>query len=59
MPQVVGMIDDELQQIDGLQTDATGPRPGAKQILRAAEVQTLLTQRQVNTYWPPVVPADD
>jgi hypothetical protein len=58
MPQVVGMIDDELQQIDGLQSDATDLRPGAKKILRAAEVQALLTQRQVNTYWPPL-PAGD
>jgi hypothetical protein len=58
MPQVVGMIDDELQQIDGLQSDATDLRPGAKKILRSAEVQALLTQRQVNTYWPPL-PAGD
>jgi hypothetical protein len=58
MPQVVGMIDDELQQIDGLQSDATDLRPGAKKILRAAEVQSLLTQRQVNTYWPPLPPGD-
>jgi hypothetical protein len=58
MPQVVGMIDDELQQIDGLQSDATDLRPGAKKILRAAEAQALITQRQVNTYWPPL-PAGD
>jgi hypothetical protein len=58
MPQVVGMIDDELQQIDGLQADATDLRPGAKKILRAAEVQALLTQKQVNTYWPPLPVGD-
>jgi hypothetical protein len=58
MPQVVGMIDDELQQIDGLQSDATDLRPGAKKILRDAEVQALLTQKQVNAYWPPL-PAGD
>jgi hypothetical protein len=59
MPQVVGMIDDELQQIDALQSDATDLRPGAKKILRHAEAQALITQRQVNTYWPPAPPADD
>jgi hypothetical protein len=58
MPQVVGMIDDELAQIDGLQSDATDLRPGAKKILRAAEAQALITQRQVNTYWPPLPPGD-
>jgi hypothetical protein len=58
MPQVVGMIDDELQQIDGLQSDATDLRPGATKILRAAEAQALITQRQVNTYWPPLPPGD-
>jgi hypothetical protein len=58
MPQVVGMIDDELHQIDGLQSDATDLRPGAKKILRAAEAQALITQRQVNTYWPPLPPGD-
>ena len=58
MPQVVGMIDDELQQIDGLQSDANDLRPGGKKILRDAEAQALLTQRQVNTYWPPLPPGD-
>jgi hypothetical protein len=58
MPQVVGMIDDELQQIDGLQSDATDLRPGAKKILRTAEAHALLTQKQVNTYWPPLPPSD-
>jgi len=57
MPQVGMMIDDEIQQIDGLQSDATDLRPGAKKILRGAEAQALLTQRKINTYWPPV-PAD-
>jgi hypothetical protein len=58
MPQVVGMIDDEIQQIDALQSDATDLRPGAKKILRDAEAQALLTQRKVNTYWPPLPPSD-
>jgi hypothetical protein len=49
------MIDDEIQQIDGLQSDATDLRPGGKKLLRDAEAQALLTQRKINTYWPPVV----
>jgi len=58
MPTVSIMIDDELQQIDGLQSDAADLRPGAKKILRAAEVQALLSQRQITKYWPPVVGDD-
>ena len=58
MPRVAGMIDDELQQIDGLQSDATDLRPGAKKMLRAAEAQALLTQRKVNTCRPPLPTGD-
>jgi hypothetical protein len=58
MAQVGLMIDDEIQQIDGLQSDATDLRPGAKKILRSAEVQAIFTQRKISTYWPPVVGDD-
>jgi len=58
MPQVGMMIDDEIQQVDGLQSDATDLRPGAKKILRSAEVQAIFTQRKITTYWPPVVGDD-
>src|SRR3954447_8281838 len=57
MPQVVPLLDDEMQQIRALQSDATDLRPGGKIILRAALVQTVLTELTINTIWPPV--ADD
>jgi hypothetical protein len=55
MPQVVPMLDDEMQQIRALQSDATDLRPGGKTILRAALVQTVLTELTINTIWPPVI----
>jgi hypothetical protein len=57
MPQVVPLLDDEMQQIRALQSDATDLRPGGQTILRAALVQTVLTELTINTIWPPV--ADD
>lgn len=58
MPQVASMLDDEMQQIDGLQSDAVDLSPGGETILRDAAAQILLTERRLNSYWPPV-PADD
>src|SRR3954454_13008369 len=58
MPQVVPMLDDEMQQIRALQSDATDLRPGGKTILRAALVQSVLTEITINTIWPPVVGDD-
>jgi hypothetical protein len=58
MPEVTMGLDDEMQHIDGLQSDATDLDVRGKSILRQAEVQTLLTERTINTIWPPV-PADD
>jgi hypothetical protein len=55
MPQVVPLLDDEIQQIRGLQSDATDLRPGGVAILRAGLTQTLLTELTINTIWPPVV----
>jgi len=54
MPQVVPQLDDEIQQIRGLQSDATDLRPGGKAILRAGLTQALLTELTINTIWPPV-----
>ena len=54
MPQVTAMLDDEMQQIDALQSDAVDLSPGGTQILRDAEAQILLTERKLNAYWPPV-----
>jgi hypothetical protein len=47
-----------VQQIEALKTEATDLQPAAKKLMRTAEAQIVLTQRQVNAYWPPV-PADD
>ncbi len=54
MPQVTAMVEDELQQIDALQSDAVDLSPGGTKILRDAEAQILLTERKVDAYWPPV-----
>ncbi len=54
MPGVVIGFDDEIQQIRGLKSDAKDLRPGGTKILNSALAQTLLTELQVNTYWPPV-----
>jgi hypothetical protein len=54
MPQVPAMLDDELQQIDALKTDADGMLPAGTRILKAAQAQILLTERQIDAYWPPV-----
>jgi hypothetical protein len=55
MPQVPPQLDDEIQQIAGLLSDATDLAPGGKKVLKDAMVQTLLTEHTINTIWPPVV----
>jgi hypothetical protein len=58
MPIVTAGLDDEMQGIDGLRSDATDLRPRGATILREAESQIVLTEHTINTIWPPV-PADD
>lgn len=58
MPVVTAGLDDELQHIDGLRTDATDLNARGKSILRQALTQILLTQRSINAIWPPA-PVDD
>lgn len=58
MPEVTGGLDDELQHIEGLQSDATDLNARGRQILRQGLTQILLTQRTINTIWPPA-PVDD
>lgn len=53
MPEITAGLDDELQHIDGLRTDATDLNARGKSILRQALTQILLTQRTINTIWPP------
>jgi len=55
MPGTIAHFDDEIQQLKGLQADATDLRPGGARILRLALAQTLLSENAVNTYWPAVV----
>ena len=55
MPEVTAGLDDELQHISGLQSDAMDLNARGRQILRQGLAQILLTQRTINTIWPPVV----
>jgi hypothetical protein len=54
MPTVTPTLDDETQQIRGLQSGAKDLRPGGTKILRDALVQTILTENTINTFWPPL-----
>jgi hypothetical protein len=55
MPLAIPSLDDEEQQISGLQADATDLRPGGKTILTKALTQTQATETAINTLWPPVI----
>ena len=55
MPLAIPSLDDEIQQINGLQSDATDLRPGGRTILTRALAQTQATEATINTLWPPVV----
>jgi hypothetical protein len=54
MPGNIALLDDEIQQIKGLQSDATDLRPGGATLLRLALAQTVLTEFNINTLWPVV-----
>jgi len=54
MPGLTLFLDDELQQIDALQSDAADLPPGGKRILTKARAQIAATKAQVNALWPPV-----
>ena len=58
MPVITSGLDDELQHIEGLRSDATDLNARGKSILRQALTQILLTQRSINAIWPPA-PVDD
>ena len=58
MPEVTFGLDDEIQHIEGLRSDATDLDARGRSILRQAETQVVFTQRTINQIWPPV-PADD
>jgi hypothetical protein len=58
MPNVIPDLDDELQGIEGLKSDATDLTTGGRRVLNLAETQLERTKAFVNTHWPPV-PAED
>jgi hypothetical protein len=58
MPNVLPQLDDELQGIAGLESDATDLTAGGRRLLNAAEKQITASKAFVNTNWPPV-PAED
>ena len=47
-------LDDEIQHIDGLASDATDLRPGGSRILTKGRAQIVQTEATINTLWPPV-----
>ena len=55
MPAVIPDLDDEMQQIDGIQATIK-LSPGRARLLDLAELQDLRTERTINTYWPPIPP---
>jgi hypothetical protein len=55
LPLAISSLDDEMQQIKGLQSDATDLRPGGKTILTKALTQTQATETRINTLYPPVI----
>jgi hypothetical protein len=57
MPTVGQLVDDEIQQLDALEA-GTAASAGAKRIFRAAELQDTKTQKQINTWWPPLPVGD-
>ena len=58
MPEITAGLDDELQHIDGLRSDATDLNVRGNSILSRAQSQLLLTQATINAIWPPA-PVDD
>jgi hypothetical protein len=57
MPNAIPLLDDEIQQINGMQDDRS-LSSGARRILNAAELQATKTEKTINQWWPPL-PADD
>jgi hypothetical protein len=53
MPGLTLFLDDEIQHIDGLASDATDLRPGGSRILSKGRAQIVQTEATINTFWPP------
>jgi hypothetical protein len=58
MPNAVDQLDDELQAIDGLKSDATDLTAGGRRLLTAATTQIAGTRAAVNRAWQPI-PEED
>ena len=58
MPNLVPLLDDETQAIEGTKSDATDLTAGGRRLLDGAGTQIAKTKAVVNATWPPV-PADD
>jgi hypothetical protein len=56
MPNYPPMLDDEIQGIEGIKSDATDLTAGGRKLLNDAETQIGKTKGFVNTTWPPVPP---
>jgi hypothetical protein len=59
MPQVSAMLDDELQQIDDLQTAGEDLPPSGKTLLKTAAAQISKTKQKINAHWPPAAEDED
>jgi hypothetical protein len=55
MPTLPVWLNDEIQHIDGLLSDATDLRPGGRRILTHARSQITQSVATVNAFWPPAV----
>jgi hypothetical protein len=58
MPNIPPQLDDEVQAIQGLESDATDVTAGGLRLLNGAETQITQTKTTINTIWPPVPPED-
>jgi hypothetical protein len=58
MPDAAGQLDDELQAIDGLKSDATDLTAGGRRLLSAATTHIARTRGVINRTWPPI-PVED
>jgi hypothetical protein len=58
MPDAVGQLEDELQAIDGLKSDATDLTAGGRRLLSAATTHIAKTRGVINRTWPPI-PVED
>jgi hypothetical protein len=58
MPTVGNEVADELEQIEGATDLSTTLGKGVKEVYQDAELQVIKTQRNINTWWPPVVGDD-